>query len=313
MWILNNIEVTIASKNLTNSDKVQAVSNEIKTYTIYPEEEYDNPDVWWDALEPEDFFDWEEGTFHDIDDPAEIEWKVSIDTMYLEEWIDFNALYWVREHHNLEEVPQPVVDKYEDLSDCCSIDTGGRDKRKFAVMKITKDGNGIRKTIWNEEGNFEEWENEDDKPDWVIENEERVEKVSKYKRDERVMKVLWKLIRENREKYKKLYDASDKLKVVYPKRSAELKKDWDKYYKEYLRWSKRMDKIKEADAKIAKAKKYKEAERILEHFVDFQQIAPSSVVDKLLREDVKEYYKTYWYSATIKYLNKCIAKAKTLL
>ena len=74
-----------------------------------------------------------------------------------------------------------------------------------------------------------------------------------------------------------------------------------------------MDKIKEADAKIAKAKKYKEAERILEHFVNFQQIAPSSVVDKLLREDVKEYYKTYWYSATIKYLNKCIAKAKTLL
>jgi hypothetical protein len=47
-------------------------------------------------------------------------------------------------------------------------------------------------------------------------------------------------------------------------------------------------------------------------FVTFQQEAPDDIVEKLLREDVKSYYKKYWYNATINYLNKCIVKAKSL-
>jgi hypothetical protein len=42
----------------------------------------------------------------------------SIDSLYLEEGLDVDALYWVREHHNMEQVPDKVVDKYDDMSDC---------------------------------------------------------------------------------------------------------------------------------------------------------------------------------------------------
>lgn len=326
-----NIEVTITSKDLTANDKVQAVWNELREqYTIYPDELYEDDKLRGKAIDPEDFIHSDEEWDFDIETPEE-RYDTNIDSLYLEEGLDVDLLYRVREHHNIEEVPEDVVEKYDDLSDCMTIDNSPRDKRKFFVMnvpwyrteyhslpgwgmistQVKSNSPYLRKVIWNEEGNFEEIET-DDKPDWLIESEERNEAIADFKREEKAMKMLRRQIRVDRNKYKRLYNAMEKIKDINPKRASQLKKRWDYYYKDYLKRSKIMDSIKAINDKIELKKKQKEAETILSYFVDFQQIAPSNILDKLLREDVKKYYKKYWYTATISYLKKCIAKAKTL-
>lgn len=317
--LLNNVEATVASETLTANDKVQAVGNELREqYTIYPEEMYDDislygnsiweDELFGDSIDPDDFIHEAEEWSFDIE-TIEERCDTNIDTLFLEEWIDLDLLYRVREHHKLETVNQEYLDNFDILDDVMSINHTNRNKQKFAVVKVSRDWNWIRKVIRNEEGNFEERINPDDKPDWMIENEERSEAISKANRETHAMKMLWKQIRDDRVKYKKLYDAADKLKNINPTRAAKLKKLWDVQYKDYLKRSKVMDELKIVNDKIAKERLTKEAETILHYYVIFQQCAPAHIIERLTRDDVKGYYKKFWYTATISYLQKCIKKA----
>ena len=298
-----NVTFTCNDKALSSEEKLMAIQNECQQ-TLYTEEEYDEA-VYWKGIS---IFD----TWMGVED-AEERNNTSLDPLFLEDWIDVELLFTVRELHNLQkEISEDELENYDKLSDCMSINHSGRNKQKFAVMKVSRDWNGIRRVIWNEEGNFEERENPDDKPDWVVEAEAREEAIAKANRDTKARKMLWRQLREDRNNYKKYYDAYDKVKDTNPEEAISLKKKWDRYYKDYKYYSKLQDRLAELDAEDNAKIRSKQADTILHMFVTFQQEAPDDIVEKLLREDVKSYYKKYWYNATINYLNKCIVKAKSL-
>ena len=179
-------------------------------------------------------------------------------------------------------------------------------------MKVSQDWNGIRKVIRNEEGNFEERENPDDVPDWLNELETKQEEISKQQKETKARKMLWKQLREDRVAYKKYYDGYDKLKSINPTEAKRLKAKWDRYYKDYKYYSKLQDRLTELDKQDEVKRKKREANVILKLFCTFQEEAPAHLLEKLLREDVVAYYKSYWYNATINYLQKCIKRAKEL-
>ena len=58
-------------------------------------------------------------------------------------------------------------------------------------------------------------------------------------------------------------------------------------------YSKLQDRLNEIDREETIIAKQKEADNILHLFVQFQQEAPDDIVEKLLRDDVKVYYKKY--------------------
>jgi hypothetical protein len=79
-----------------------------------------------------------------------------------------------------------------------------------------------------------------------------------------------------------------------------------------MHYSKLQDRLNELDKQDTDRVKKQEAWEVLHYFVTFQQCAPSSIIEKLLRSDVVAYYKQYGYNATINYLDKCIKKAKSM-
>ena len=58
-------------------------------------------------------------------------------------------------------------------------------------------------------------------------------------------------------------------------------------------YSKLQDRLNEIDREETIRARQKEANNILHLFVQFQQEAPNNIIEKLLREDVKVYYKKY--------------------
>lgn len=124
----------------------------------------------------------------------------------------------------------------------------------------------------------------------------------------KLKKYLWKYIKEYRIKYKTCYNAMDKIKDFNPARAMALKIAGDKYYKQYLKFSKYMDRVKEIDEKVSKNYNRAEAESLLSMYCDFQQVAPSYALEKLTREKVKEMYKKYGYGFTKGMLDKELVK-----
>ena len=292
MTTTENLNAIIAEQNLTDSEKVKAVDNELHEF-LYGKTIEIGADSWMYVINTKQ-----------IDEDN----ATSIDSLYLEEWLDVDALYWVREHHNMEQVSDKVVDKRDSMDDCMTYNWVERDRRKFFVMKNWKDGNGIRTVIWNEEWNFEERTNPDDNPDWLNESIEREERMKLKTNWTKVKKYLWKYIKEYRIKYKTCYNAMEKIKDFNPARAMALKISWDKYYKQYLKFSKYMDQVKAIDEKVAKNYNKAEAENILSMYCDFQQVAPSYALEKLTREKVKEMYKKYGYGFTKGMLEKELVK-----
>ena len=212
--LTQNIEVTLTSKDLTANEKLDAVRNEIQQ-TFYSDEEYDEAKYWkWISI-----FD----TGMWVEDADERN-NTSLDPLYLEEWIDVELLCRVRQLHNgIKEPDEVELANFDKLDDCLSVSHSGRNKQKFAVMKVSKDWNWVRKVIWNEEWNFEERINEDDKPDWLVELEEKDAKTKKFKKQEHQMKILRKQIRDLRKKYKHYYNKYGITKNI------DDKKKWDEY------------------------------------------------------------------------------------
>lgn len=310
--LAQHIEFIANSDQLSDKEKVMAISNEVREqYTVYPEEEYEDASLYGTELDPEDFtYEWEEWTFwiETLEDRCD----TNLDPIYLEEWLDAWLLALVRAIHNKEQVRQMDIDTYDKLDDVMSINTSGRDRRKFAVMKVSQDWNGIRKVIRNEEGNFEERENPNDQPDWMIDLLDNQERKANELKEIKARKMLWKQLREDRVAYKKYYDGYDKLKSINPTEAKSLKAKWDRYYKDYKYYSKLQDKLTELDKQDEVNRKKREANDILKLFVSFQQAAPAYLIEKLPRSDVVAYYKSYWYNSTINYLNKCIKRASDL-
>ena len=288
MTTTQNVATIVAEPKLSIAEKAKAIDNEYHEF-LYGKTIEIGADSWFEVINTKE-----------IDEDN----ATSIDSLYLEEWLDVDALYWVREHHNMEQIPDKVVDKYDDMSDCMTYSWVERDKKKFFVMKEWKDWNGIRKTIWNEEGNFEERTNPDDNPDWLNESIERDEKIKLTKNWIKLKKYLWKYIKDYRIKYKTCYNAMDKLKSINPARAMALKISWDKYYKQYLKFSKYMDEVKKIDEKVELNKKKQEANDILSMYVDFQQVAPHIECEKLTWDKVKELYKKYWYGFISKHIKE---------
>ena len=310
--LAQHIEFIANSDQLSDKEKVMAISNEVREqYTVYPEEEYEDASLYGTELDPEDFpYEWEEWSFwiETLEDRCD----TNLDPIYLEEWLDAWLLALVRAIHNKEQVRQMDIDTYDKLDDVMSINTSGRDRRKFAVMKVSQDWNGIRKVIRNEEGNFEERENPNDQPDWMIDLLDNQERKANELKEIKARKMLWKQLREDRVAYKKYYDGYDKLKSINPTEAKSLKAKWDRYYKDYKYYSKLQDKLTELDKQDEVNRKKREANAILKLFVSFQQAAPAYLIEKLPRGDVVAYYKSYWYNSTINYLNKCIKRASDL-
>lgn len=310
--LAQHIEFIANSDQLSDKEKVMAISNEVREqYTVYPEEEYEDASLYGTELDPEDFtYEWEEWTFwiETLEDRCD----TNLDPIYLEEWLDAWLLALVRAIHNKEQARQIDIDTALDTSDAMSINTSGRDRRKFAVMKVSQDWNGIRKVIRNEEGNFEERENPNDQPDWMVDLLDNQERKANELKETKARKMLWKQLREDRVAYKKYYDGYDKLKGINLNEAKSLKAKWDRYYKDYKYYSKLQDKLTELDKQDEVNRKKREANAILHLFVSFQQEAPAYLIEKLPREDVVAYYKSYWYNSTINYLNKCIKRAKDL-
>lgn len=292
MTTTENLNAIIAEQNLTDSEKVKAVDNELKEF-LYGKTIEIGADSWMYVINTKQ-----------IDEDN----ATSIDSLYLEEGLDVDALYWVREHHNMEQVSDKVVDKYDDMSDCMTYNWVERDRRKFFVMKEWKDGNWIRTVIWNEEWNFEERTNPDDNPDWLNELEAKKKSMKDKSEWIRLKKYLWKGIKDNKVKYKTCYDAMEKLKDINPVRALALKTMWNKYYKKFKKFSLYMDQVKAIDEKYERKEKVKEAETLLSLYCDFQQVAPSYEVNKLTWEKVKELYKKYGYGFTKGMLEKELVK-----
>ena len=319
MTTLNaNVTFTCNDKALSSEEKLIAIQNEVQQ-SFYTEEEYDEA-KYWKGISMFDTGMWVED--------AEERNNTSLDPLFLEDWIDVDLLFEVRMLHNKEnDVTEEELENFDKLDDCLSINHSWRNKQKFAVMWTNEfkcevhnwvqhieriNPSLTRKVIWNEEWNFEECEDVNDKPDWLMESEARSEAKAKAYKETKARKMLWKQIRDDRKAYKKYYDGYDLLKLVDSNRASKLKKLGDKYYRDYKKYSKLQDELTAIDEKDILKEKTKQAENILHLFVTFQQEAPSSIVDKLLREDVKAYYKKYWYNSTISYLNKAIRKAKQL-
>jgi len=292
MTTTENLNAIIAEQNLTDSEKVKAVDNELKEF-LYGKTIEIGADSWMYVINTKQ-----------IDEDN----ATSIDSLYLEEGLDVDALYWVREHHNMEQVSDKVVDKYDDMSDCMTYNWVERDRRKFFVMKEWKDGNWIRTVIWNEEWNFEERTNPDDNPDWLNELEAKKKSMKDKSEWIRLKKYLWKGIKDNKVKYKTCYDAMEKLKDINPVRALALKTMWNKYYKKFKKFSLYMDQVKAIDDKYERKEKVKEAETLLSLYCDFQQVAPSYEVNRLTWEKVKELYKKYGYGFTKGMLEKELVK-----
>lgn len=288
MTATKNITATIAEPKLSIVEKAKAIDNEYHEF-LYGKTIEIGADSWFEVINTKQ-----------IDEDN----ATSIDSLYLEEWLDVDALYWVREHHKMEQIPDKVVDKYDDMSDCMTYSWVERDRKKFFVMKEWKDWNGIRKTIWNEEGNFEERTNPDDNPDWLNESIERDEKIKLAKNWTKLKKYLFKYIKEYRIKYKTCYNAMEKMQKINPARALALKIAGNKYYKQYMKYSRYMDEVKAIDEKAERNKKVQEANDILSMFVDFQQVAPHAECEKLTWDKAKELYKKYWFNFISKYLKE---------
>lgn len=300
-----NVQFTCTEPGLTADEKLMAIQNECQQ-TLYTDEDYDEAVYGkWISI-----FD----TWMGVED-AEERNNTSLDPLYLEDWIDVELLCRVRQLHQGIKVPSETeLENYDKLDDCLSINHSGRDKKKFVVMKVSRDWNGIRKVIWNEEGNFEERDNPDDKPDWLLEMERNEEKINKAKKLEHKTKILWKAIKDSREKYKPFYEAVDNLTKygIVNDETKSLKSKWDKAYAEYKYYSRAMDKVKELDAKAETKKLEAERDMILHLFVELQQKCPDELVDSVLREDVKAKYKKDWYERTRYYLVRLIRRAEVL-
>ena len=279
MTTTKNVTAIIAEPQLSIAEKAKAIDNEYHEFLYWRTIEI-GADSWFEVINTREM---------DEDNAT------SIDSLYLEEGLDVDALYWVREHHNMEQVSDKVVDKYDDMSDCMTYNWVERDRRKFFVMKEWKDGNWIRTVIWNEEWNFEERTNPDDNPDWLNELEAKKKSMKDKSEWIRLKKYLWKGIKDNKVKYKTCYDAMEKLKDINPVRALALKTMWNKYYKKFKKFSLYMDQVKAIDDKYERKEKVKEAETLLSLYCDFQQVAPSYEVNKLTWEKVKELYKKYGY------------------
>ena len=298
-----NVTFSSNDKSLSTEEKLEAIQNECQC-SLYTDEEYDEA-VYGKWISIFDTGMWVED--------AEERNNTNLDPLFLEEWIDVELLCQVRQLHQWIDVPgEDELDNFDSLDDCLSINHTWRNKQKFAVMKVCRDWNGIRKVIRNEEWNFEE-RIPDDKPDWVIEEEKREEAIEKSKKETKARKMLWRQLREDRNNYQKYYNAYDKIKNTNPKEAASLKRKWDKFYRDYKYYSKLQDQLTALDNRSNLLIRQREADNILHLFVQFQQEAPDKIVDKLLREKVKDYYKKYWYNSTISYLQKCINRAKQLV
>ena len=274
-----NISAIIAEPQLSIAEKAKAIDNEYHEFLYWRTIEI-GADSWFEVINTREM---------DEDNAT------SIDSLYLEEGLDVDALYWVREHHNMEQVSDKVVDKYDDMSDCMTYGWVERDRRKFFVMKEWKDGNWIRTVIWNEEWNFEERTNPDDNPDWLNELEAKKKSMKDKSEWIRLKKYLWKGIKDNKVKYKTCYDAMEKLKDINPVRALALKTMWNKYYKKFKKFSLYMDQVKAIDERCERNTKVKEAETLLSMYCDFQQVAPDAEVNRLTWDKVKELYKKYGY------------------
>ena len=292
MTTTKNVTAIIAEPKLSIAEKAKAIDNEYHEFLYWRTIEI-GADSWFEVINTREM---------DEDNAT------SIDSLYLEEGLDVDALYWVREHHNMEQVSDKVVDKYDDMSDCMTYNWVERDRRKFFVMKEWKDGNWIRTVIWNEEWNFEERTNPDDNPDWLNELEAKKKSMKDKSEWIRLKKYLWKGIKDNKVKYKTCYDAMEKLKDINPVRALALKTMWNKYYKKFKKFSLYMDQVKAIDEKYERKEKVKEAETLLSLYCDFQQVAPSYEVNRLTWEKVKELYKKYGYGFTKGMLEKELVK-----
>ena len=319
----DNVTFISNDKSLSADEKLEAIQNECQQ-TLYTDEDYDEAVYGkWISI-----FD----TWMGVED-AEERNNTSLDPLFLEEWIDVELLCQVRMLHQWIKTPSETeLDNYDKLDDCLSINHSGRDKRKFAVMNtpgyetkyhmlpgwwmvaslVKSSSPYTRKVIWNEEWNFEEII-DNDKPDWVLEMEMNEEKIAKAKKLEHKTKILWKAIKDSRVKYKKCYALMERYQANWLlSYASKYKKQWDEAYKEYMKYSRAMDKVKELDVKIDNSKLKREAETLLHLFVEMQQKCPDKYVDSVTREDVKAKYAKDWYERTRYFLKRLVNRAEEL-
>ena len=299
-----NVQFTCTEPGLTSEEKLEAIQNECQQ-TLYTDEDYDEA-VYGKWISIFDAWMWVED--------AEERNKTSLDPLYLEEWIDVELLCRVRQLHQWIKVPSSKeIENFSRLDDVMTIDNHPRDRKKFAVMKVSRDWNGIRKVIWNEEGNFEEWINPDDNPDWLNEMLNAQDKIDRANKLEHKTKILWKAIKDSRAEYKKCYSLMERYQANWLTSYAnKYKRKWDEAYKEYLTYSRAMDKVKELDAKIDNSKLKREADTLLHLFVEMQQKCPDKYVDSVTREDIKDKYAKEWYEKTRYFLKRLVNRAEEL-
>lgn len=320
-YLQGNIEFTVNSKDLTPNEKLEAIQNELLEDSYYN----DDGNIYWEGnLANLDIELWEE--MYNTNLPIE----------YMEAGIDAGLREFVRlVHANAQcDVTQEQLDNFDNMSDVMSINTSPKNKQHFykawktcewdtliisemfaAPLVTNKRAQDIKdeatcpfsylSNFFEEAFNSEECTNDD-----VINANRVSEYISKKNKQEHQMKMLRKEIRILRTKYKKCYDNADKL--AWTDRGKELKKEWDKFYKEFLHYSKAMDKIKELDAKIELGKKQSEADELLHLFVMFQQACPDKYLESISREDIKAKYKSQWYEVTRYYLKRLLARIQSL-
>lgn len=313
-----NVQFTCTEPGLSAEEKLQAIQS------LYTEEEYDEAVYGkWISI-----FD----TGMGVEDTEERN-NTSLDPLFLEDWIDVELLSRVKQLHEWIKVPtQQELENFDKLNDVMTIDNNPRDKKKFFVMNkpgyetkyhmlpgwwmvaslVKSSSPYTRKVIWNEEWNFEEIES-DDKPDWLSEIENNEEKEKFDKKMEHKTKILWKAIKDSRAEYKKYYGLMEKYEAAGLTSYVKLyKAKGDIAYKEYMKYSKAMDKVKELDIKKDHSKLEREANMLLHLFVEMQQKCPDKYVDSVTREDVKEKYAKDWYEKTRYFLKRLINRAEEL-
>ena len=105
-------------------------------------------------------------------------------------------------------------------------------------------------------------------------------------------KILWKAIKDSRAEYKKYYGLMEKYQAVGLTSYVKLyKAKGDKAYKEYMYYSKAMDKVKELDAKKEYSRLEREANTLLHMFTEMQSKCPDKYIDSVTRDDIKNKYK----------------------
>ena len=295
-----NVQFTCTEPGLSAEEKLQAIQS------LYTEEEYDEA-VYGKWISIFDTWMWVED--------AEERNNTSLDPLFLEDWIDVELLSRVKQLHEWIKVPSDYeLANFDKLDDVLSINPVVRDRKKFVVMKVSRDWNGIRKVIWNEEWNFEERENEDDRPDWLTEMLNNQDKIDKSNKLEHQTKILWKAIKDSRAEYKKYYGLMEKYEAVGLTSYVTLyKRKWDIAYKEYMYYSKVMDKVKELDTKKEHSKLNREANTLLHMFTEMQQKCPDKYVDSVTRDDIKNKYKKDWYERTRYYLARLIKRTDDMI